>query len=304
MIPVVDVSRADAVEAVARACEEIGFLTVVGHGVSDALVERTAAVSRAFFDLPPEEKLRLSQGEPRAGVPAYRPLKSERLAASIGQVTPGDLKESLDWGPAVEGYGWPERPADLRETWREYYEALSGLGARLRRLFALALGLREDWFEPAFRGHGSSMRVINYPEQAQAAEPGQLRAGAHTDYGCLTILRTENAPGGLQVQARSGEWIDVQAPAGSFVVNLGDMMARWTNDRWVATLHRVVNPPLEEGPRARRQTLVFFHEPRPDAVIECIETCLAPGEEPRYPPVTALDHVLGKAAKAQQTPAG
>jgi isopenicillin N synthase-like dioxygenase len=170
---------------------------------------------------------------------------------------------------------------------------MAGLGGHLRRLFALALGLAEDWFEEAFAGHSSSLRAINYPELAEAAEPGQLRAGEHTDYGCMTILRTENAPGRLQVRNRAGEWVDVQAAPDSFVVNLGDMMARWTNDRWVATLHRVANPP--PGPGSRRQTLVFFHDPRADAVIEAIA---APGAEARYEPVTAGEYVLAKAARA------
>jgi isopenicillin N synthase-like dioxygenase len=145
----------------------------------------------------------------------------------------------------VPGYGWPERPPELRRLFEEDLDAVSGLGERLRRLFALALDLPEDWFEDAFRGHSSSMRVINYPAPEEEPEPGQLRAGAHTDYRCMTILRTEDAAGGLQVQTRAGEWLDVQAVPGSFVVNLGDMVARWTNDRWTATLHRVAIPPAE-----------------------------------------------------------
>ena len=118
--------------------------------------------------------------------------------------TPGDLKESLDWGPAGPGVRLARAASGLREAFEAYYATVSGLGERLRRLFALALGLPEDWFDDAFRGHSSSMRVINYPPPEAEAEPGQLRAGAHTDYGCMTILRTENAPGGLQVQTRAG----------------------------------------------------------------------------------------------------
>src|SRR4029453_17292498 len=97
------------------------------------------------------------------GLPAYRPLRSESLAASLGQETPGDLKESLDWGPAVPGFGWPGEPSELRETFEAYYAALSELGARLRGLFARALALPENWFDEAFRGHSSSMRAVNYP---------------------------------------------------------------------------------------------------------------------------------------------
>jgi isopenicillin N synthase-like dioxygenase len=296
-VPVIDISgeRQRVVEEIGRACTEIGFLTVVGHGIRDELVAATGTAARAFFDLPEDEKRAFAEGDATLGLPAYRPLRSERLAASLGQATPGDLKESLDWGPAVPGYGWPERPPELRAALERYYDAAAGLGERLRRLFALALGLEEDWFEDKFRDHSSSMRVINYPAPDVEPEPGQLRAGAHTDYGCMTILRTEDAPGGLQVQTRTGEWLDVQAVPGSFVVNLGDMMARWTNDRWTATLHRVVVPPPDRRALSRRQTLVFFHDPRPDAVIECIPGC----GEPRYGPVSALEHVNAKASAAQ-----
>lgn len=295
-VPVIDISGdlPQVVDEVGRACREIGFLTVVGHGVPEDLVAATAAAARAFFDLPDEEKRTLAEGDAVPGLPAYRPLRSERLAASLGRATPGDLKESLDWGPAVPGYGWPEQPPELRGLFEEYHAAVSGLGERLRRVFALALGLEADWFEETFRGHSSSMRVINYPAPDVEPEPGQLRAGAHTDYGCMTILRTEEAAGGLQVQTRAGRWLDVHAVPGSFVVNLGDMMARWTNDRWTATLHRVAVPPADARRGSRRQTIVFFHDPRADAVIECIPGC----GEPRYEPVTALAHIQAKAAEA------
>jgi isopenicillin N synthase-like dioxygenase len=299
-VPVVDISgdpRKVAAE-VGAACGELGFLTVVGHGVPDEVAERLASAARAFFDLPDGEKRALADGDPVLGLPAYRPLRSESLAASLGGKAPGDLKESLDWGPLVPGFGWPERPPELREAFEAYYETVSELGARLRGLFARALGLPEDWFDDAFCGHSSSMRTVNYPPPEGDVEPGQLRAGAHTDYGCMTILRMDDAPGGLQVQARDGRWLDVHADPGSFVVNLGDMMARWTNDRWPATLHRVSIPPAERAAASRRQTIVFFHDPRPDAVIECIPSCADPAHPPRYEPVTALEHVQSKAAKA------
>ena len=184
-VPVVDISgdpRKVAAE-VGYACGELGFLTVVGHGVPDEVPERAASVAHAFFDLPDEEKRSLADGEPVLGLPAYRPLRTESLAASLGQKAPGDLKESLDWGPAVPGFGWPDRPPELREVFEAYYTTLSELGARLRSLFARALALPEDWFDEAFRGHSSSMRAVNYPPPEGALEPGQLRAGAHTDYG-------------------------------------------------------------------------------------------------------------------------
>jgi isopenicillin N synthase-like dioxygenase len=295
-VPVIDLSGDPrwVADEIGAACRDLGFLTVTGHGVPEEVVERTAGVARTFFDLPDGEKSTLAEGDPQPGLPAYRPLRSESLAASLGTRTPGDLKESLDWGPAVPGYGWPSRPPELRAAFEDYFAAISALGERLRRLFARALDLPEDWFEPAFRDHSSSMRVINYPPPEEEIEPGQLRAGAHTDYGCMTILQTEDAPGGLQVQTRAGEWLDVHPVPGSFVINLGDMMARWTNDRWLATLHRVAVPPSEREAASRRQSIVFFHDPRADAVVECIPGC----GEPRYEPATALELVHAKAAKA------
>lgn len=294
-VPVIDISAetGHVVDEVGLACREIGFLTVIGHGVPDDVVEGAADAARTFFNLPADEKLAFTRGEEQLGLPVYRPLRSESLAASLGHKTPGDLKESLDWGPAVPGFGWPD---GVREPFASYFAALGDLGERLRRLFALALGLDEDWFEPSFEGHSSSMRVINYPAPDGDVEPGQLRAGAHTDYGCMTILRTENAPGGLQVQTRAGEWLDVHAVPGSFVVNLGDMMARWTNDRWLATLHRVAVPPSDHAAPSRRQTIVFFHDPRADAVIDCIPGCADAEHPARHEPVTALEHINTKAA--------
>ena len=140
--------------------------------------------------------------------------------------------------------------------------------------------------------------MINYPAPAAPPEPGQLRAGAHTDYGTLTILRAENVVGGLQVQTRAGEWVDVSVPPEAFVVNLGDMLMRWTNDRWRSTLHRVVNPPLSAGAASRRQSLAFFHNPNPDALIECLPNCCDADHPAQYAPITAGAFIAEKAAKA------
>ncbi|MGH3034803.1 MAG: 2-oxoglutarate and iron-dependent oxygenase domain-containing protein, partial [Gaiellaceae bacterium] len=136
-VPVVDIGpfldgtsegKSTVGEAVAGACEEIGFLLVTGHGVRGELVDDAYRLSRAFFDLPPQEKLPLSTGELVPGLPVYRPVAAESLAASLGAVSPGDLKESLDWGRSLEGIGWPERPSGLRPAWERYFEEMLGLG--------------------------------------------------------------------------------------------------------------------------------------------------------------------------------
>ena len=131
----------------------------------------------------------------------------------------------------------------------------------------------------------------NYPALEAPPVPGQIRAGAHSDYGSLTILSTEDRPGGLQVFNSAGEWVDVPIIEGTFVINIGDLMARWTNDAWVSTLHRVANPPDDAGAESRRQSVVFFHNPNYDAAVSCIPTCLAPGAEPKYAPTTSGEHL-------------
>ena len=284
-LALVDLRADSVVEDVRRACEETGFMIVTGHGVDAALVERMDALSRAFFDLPLDEKLRLrGNGELAPDQPIYRPVKSESLGATAGDKRQGDLKESLDYGPTLPGAGWPERPPELEDTYRSYLAAMNELGGRLRRACAEALGHEADFFEPLFDDRSSSLRVINYPELDAAPEDGQLRAGAHRDYGFLTILRSENVAGGLQVQTPEGKWLTVDSPPASFVVNLGDMLAEWTSGRWVSTLHRVALPPADAG-RARRQSLVFFHNPREDAYVDALGT-------------TAGDYIVAKAAQA------
>jgi isopenicillin N synthase-like dioxygenase len=283
-LALVDLGSDTAADDVRRACEEIGFLIVTGHGVDPSLVDEIDRVSRAFFDLPLEEKLRLRDGDLQPDRPIYRPVRSESLAATSGAKRHGDLKESLDYGPTLPGAGWPARPSGLEQAYRSYLAAMNGLGSRLRHVCANALGHDDDFFEPLFDHRGSSLRVINYPELDSPPEPGELRAGAHRDYGFLTILRSENVAGGLQVQTRAGEWVTVEAPPGSFVVNLGDMLAEWTAGRWVSTLHRVAAPtPGAIG--TRRQSLVFFHNPRDDAYVDALDA-------------TAGEYILAKAAQA------
>ncbi|MCY4481231.1 MAG: isopenicillin N synthase family oxygenase [Rhodospirillales bacterium] len=274
------------VDDVRAACEDIGFFVTTGHGIPEALVARIYDASRTFFDLPAEEKNAIGETGPVMGGLMHFALGKEALAATLGNRTIGDLKETLDFGPGFWGDGWPANPPDLEPAWREYYRSMSELAATLRRIFAAAIGLEADYFEDKFQGHLSSLRVVDYPEQPVPPAPGQLRAGAHSDYGVLTILRTEDAPGGLQVCTRAGCWTDVPHIAGSFVVNIGDAMMRWTNDRWVSTPHRVVNPPTDPGQPTRRQSIAYFHNLPHDTVIECLPPFREAGTPPKYPAIT------------------
>ncbi len=275
-----------AVAGVREAAETLGFFAIVGHGVDPRLIERMRAVSAAFFDLPPTRPGRTRSTGPLLGGLMYFPVRSEALGAAAGGKAPSDLKESLDFGPGFAGDDWPNEPEGMHAAWLDYYDAMGVLAAHLRRIFALATGVPADHFENSFVNHHSSLRVLNYPDQPESPPEGQLRAGVHTDYGLLTILHSDDAPGGLQVQVLDGGWVDASAVPGSFVVNIADAMMRWTNDRWRSTPHRVVNPPRSTTGSTRRQSIAYFHNPAKDAIIDCLSAFLADGESPRYDPIT------------------
>jgi isopenicillin N synthase-like dioxygenase len=293
---------------VGEVCRQTGFLAVVGHGVPDEIISRAWDAARGFFNLPLEKKLEVNM--PYVGYPyGYSQLQAEALAKSLGEETPPDLKESFSIGPLEQARHagdeadadfrfaanlWPKEPANFRAAWCAYYRAMSELAARIMRVFALALELPEGFFDSMIDDPISAMRALNYPHPTTPPKPGQLRAGAHSDYGSLTILLAEAAPGGLEIFTPEGKWQAVPVVPDAFVVNIGDLMARWTNDRWVSTLHRVVNPPPDARGSTRRQSIAFFHQPNWEAEISCIPTCLAPGEKARYPPVGSGAHLMGK----------
>jgi isopenicillin N synthase-like dioxygenase len=310
-VPVIDIGpflrnnpegRKSVPQAVARACEEIGFFTIVGHGIDPRLISAATNASKQFFDLPPADKARIRSADANISR-GYRGIGNEGLAGTRAGETLPDLKEVFHLGPPDfphDAYHtapdarphfvdnvWPDAPADFRPAVTAYYVATEKLGADLMRIFALALKLPEDFFAAKIDRHISALRIINYPEQPTAPLPGQLRAGAHSDYGTLTILLGENQPGSLEVHTRNGGWTPVHIPPESFVINIGDLMMRWTNDRWISTLHRVVNPPEPVAAKARRLSLVFFHHPNFDAEVACIPTCADAANPARYPPVNA-----------------
>ena len=166
------------------------------------------------------------------------------------------------------------------------------LGDRLMSLFARGLGLPPGFFTGRSTSHRTRCAPSTTRPRDTAPLPGQLRAGAHTDYGTLTILR-QDAVGGLEVLGGDGSWTGVEPVPGAFVINIGDLMARWTNDRWRSTLHRVVDPP-GAMPRAGGRACRTSRTPTGRREIACLPTCLAPGERPRYEPVLAGPHLMGK----------
>ena len=293
---------ADRLEVARRldeACRDSGFLVVTGHGVP---LERGDAALDAFgefFALPPEEKRRAVVADPAANR-GYTQIGGEALAYSRGDATPPDLFEAFNVGrdDTVGEYldryrsfyapnHWPARPGHLSDAWHAYEADVACVANVLLEAMALALGLPELWFVDRCRRAIVTTRALNYERARGAPEPvaEQMRMGAHTDYGIVTILLADDVPG-LEV-FRDGVWHPVRTPRGAFVCNIGDMLERWTNDRWTSTLHRVVPPSSDTGGAVRRRSLARFLDCPPDLVVECIPACVPAGEVPHYEPVLA-----------------
>lgn len=305
-IPVIDISpfikgeagAASVVAEVERAARDAGFFLVTGHGVC---VEKTATIynlARAFFDLPEDYKRAHGRGTDVLGGMAFSPLADEALAATLGIKTPGDYKESLNFGKLLPGDSWADQPDGLKQAFDEYFAEMETLARHLRHIFCSAIGLAPDYFEADFENHLSALRVINYPEQEESPEPGQMRAGVHTDYGFMTILRSEASSGGLQVQSRDGQWLDAPSVEGAYVINIADAFMRWTNDEWVSTPHRVANPPREKKGSSRRQSIPFFVNPGKDTMISCLEPFCSNGKTAKYEPITYGDYIDLKTSQA------
>lgn len=313
-VPIIDLDRdPDRVGAeIDDVCTHVGFFQIVGHGVPDATADRAWHTATAFFDLPLSD--RMSATAPAPGSYGYSPFSAQSLGRSVDDRPPTDLREVFNAGPVdppthnfhdpyeAAAYSptlWPDGLPEFRLAWTDYYRTMLHLGARLMSLVARGLGLPPHFFNDKIDHSPSVLRAINYPAQDHAP-PGQLRAGAHTDYGTLTILR-QDMVGGLEVLGQSATWVAVEPVPGAFVVNIGDLMARWTNDHWHSTMHRVVNPADDERASPawqRRQSMPFFYNVNWSAEVSCLPTCLLPAAQPKYPPVVAGSYFIAKFQKS------
>ena len=285
-------------KAVARevhlACRATGFFYVANHGVPAALVEDQLDCTRRFFSLPPKRKeiVHWANSSARRGYEG-----GGRQVLDSGSAP--DLKESFYIGRNLDAehpyvkrglanHGpnqWPADQPGFRAQSERYFAALLELSNRLMSALALSLDLPEDWFAPMLAEPMPIMRLIHYPPQAADAPANQFGAGAHTDWGALTLLAQDEV-GGLDVQGPDGRWIRAAPIRGTFVVNLGDMIARWTNGLYHSTVHRVLNA----GGRDR-YSVAFFANPDHEARVECLPTCTGPDKPPRFPPCTAGEHI-------------
>ncbi|MBO6626407.1 MAG: isopenicillin N synthase family oxygenase [Roseicyclus sp.] len=297
MIPVLDWQRFASgedrdgfVADLGAAARGPGFFLLTGHGVDPSLSTRIFEMADLFFALPQSEKEAISILK----TPHYRGWARDGLESLDEGSGQADRKESFNMGldlaaddPRVlagdpfRGVNqWPNLPG-FRETMLAYYDAAMALGVDIHRAIALDLGLEEHHFDSAFVDPLAALRVLHYPPGTGAA--GEIGAGAHTDYGAITLLMTDGEAG-LQVRPRGGDWVDAPHIDGAYVVNIGDCLMRWTNDIYVSTPHRVLPPK-----RARR-SVAFFVEANPDVVV----TALPGTGAPKYPPVRAADYLMSR----------
>jgi isopenicillin N synthase-like dioxygenase len=309
-IPVIDVARflsqndsdrAHAVEQARRALEEVGFLRIAGHGVPESLIARVERAALTFFDKPEDEKMRHRNPSRLGG--GYGALRSRAVGIAHDPTLLKSLVESFGFSQRElagdrlsAGAIWPASPADFEPAMRVYHTHMGRLFGVIMRMFAIALDLPEGYFEPMLTHGDHSVRLAHYPALDSEPLPGEQRAGAHTDTGALTILHIDDTPDSLQVQTRSKKWIFVNRTPGTFVVNTGDIMMRWTNDKWVSTFHRVVNPPLVDGRAERRLSIACFCNVNSDTMIEALPGCADADNPARYAPVTSGDYRADRSA--------
>jgi isopenicillin N synthase-like dioxygenase len=304
-IPVLDLTdalvpggprSAEVARAFRSAAMASGFFYVRHHGVDAAMVERQFDITRRLMALPIERREALSiQHSPI--MRGYEGLGAQTLDAAMKP----DLKESfycgMDWPadhPYVKAgyqtYGpsqWPAELPDVRAHCEAYIDAMNALSLRLMQLMALSLDLPEDYFDAACHDPMVTLRMVRYPAHPEGADERTFGAGAHTDWGAVTIL-AQDAHGGLEVQMPDGSWVAATPMDDTFVVNLGDMIPRWTNGLYQSNPHRVRN--LYSGGEAR-YSIPFFYEPEYLARIVPVPGTVPAGEAPRYTPCTAGEHL-------------
>jgi isopenicillin N synthase-like dioxygenase len=318
-VPVIDISsfrmpyadaaaRSDVVRRVDAAARNAGFIQITGHGIPATTLSEFTSATDAFFalDAADKAKYRCPEGINRG----YSPPKAESLAGSLGLATASDLFEAVNVGTSAADFPGLDLPADIyaanvypaaelpgfEAAVTAWFTAAGRVARTMVRIFGVALGGREDFFAE-FTDHSIDvLRMNNYrlPAPDATLEPDQLGMGAHTDYGIVTVLWADRVPG-LEIHGADGNWHPVMPAGGALLVNLGDAMARWTNEEWISTLHRVTAPRIG-GNLVPRRSAAYFHDGNVDAVIEPLPSCVTAGNPARYEPVTVGEHLAAKLA--------
>jgi isopenicillin N synthase-like dioxygenase len=318
-VPAVDISawvsggtaeeKAAVAAAIDTACREVGFIQILGHGIPTAVTDGLASAMDDFFAQDIDTK-RLAIA-PRGTNRGYTPPKAESLSLSLGVESAtrmNDFFEAFNVGLAASDFPgldlpvaeyaentWPD-VAGYRDRVEAYFVEAGRVARTLTDIFAAALGLPDGFFD-AFTDHSIDvLRMNNYalPPGTVHLDGDLIGMSEHTDFGIVTVLWADQVKG-LQVLGTDGSWNDVSPADGALLVNLGDLTARWTNERWMSTLHRV-KPPIVDGTISRRRSAAYFHDGNADAVISAIPSTIEPGGTALYPPTTVSEHIRAKLA--------
>jgi isopenicillin N synthase-like dioxygenase len=303
-IPVIDVaalqsgSRADMMrvgQQLRDAATSVGFFYVANHGVPQSAIQRALEAGRRFFEFPLEMKREVTANSRHRG---FVPIGG----ANVARAAAPDLKETFSWGLelpqddadviAVNGLlgpnNWPPFMPELRPALYEYFTASFACGDRLLRAIAVSLGIEDEFFARRYRKPFARGQVVHYPPQPPDLGEAQRGIGEHTDFGCITLL-WQDSNGGLQIRDRGGEWVKAHPIEGTLVINIGDLLERWSNDRLTSTMHRVVNSSGHD-----RYSLTVFYDPDYNTVVDPRDMGLAPGERSRHEPVVAGEHIKSR----------
>lgn len=292
------------VDDVRNCCLHNGFFQITGHKVPLELQQRIMDWNKKFFDLSLEDKMTVNKDTTNTWNRGYELLRSQILEEGtlpelkegfyIGDEIPKShpyfLNKKLNSGPNM----WPSPSLlpnvdDFKTTALDYYAQVTQLAKDILKVLALTLDLEEGWFDEFVQGSVATMRLLHYPSQPPDSPQKLTRGiGAHTDFGTITLLLQDKVAGLQVFDHATKEWLDVKPTPGAFVVNLGNLMMRWSNDRYISNLHRVINVSGEE-----RYSIPVFFSGNPDFVVECLPNCRKEGEEAKYPPITVEQAVLG-----------
>ncbi|CAG7923547.1 unnamed protein product [Penicillium olsonii] len=292
-------AKSKLIEEVRKCCHYNGFFQITGHRVSADLQRRVMECSKRFFDLPLDEKLQIDKNR-NSFNRGYELLRSQMLEVGtgpelkeglyIGEEIPEDhpyfLEKKLNSGPNQ----WPQTVSDkneFQETTMEYYHAVFELAKDVLGVLAQTLGVESTFFEPLTDGAVATMRYLHYPAQPEDTDEKLNRGiGAHTDFGCITLLLQDEVDGLQVLDAPTGQWLDVKPVPGAYVVNLGNLFMRMANDKYKSNTHRVINKSGRE-----RYSIPFFFSGNPDYICECLPNCREEGETAKYGPITVQDMV-------------
>ncbi len=293
-----------------KAFSSIGFVIITGHNIPDVVCESFQNDAVSFFKQEQNEKNKLSinKGYGKGGYVSrglesvaktmvYNEKENDHRIKPENRPVP-DYVETLEYIRGLEDsdqeFILPQNPRTFENNMLVYWDNIRGFYKRLLKISSLALGLKEDYFQEYFQDPYERLRLAFYPAQDKdKPKPDQLRYGAHTDYGFFAIVRQDSSPGGLQVLNENRQWIPVQYIPGSFVVNSGDLLQRWTNDCWKSVIHRVVNPP-EEKANTHRLSLVTFVGPNRHSMIKPLPTCCTQDKPAKYEPIECKEHLERK----------